>query len=209
MFEYFPNIKALNFFDLKIDLMKYASREKLFSKKYLLPSFSKLLDEKEFAKVYMAYSEKGLYFIFDIAYPFTKVYFPDYKRADSVEIFIDTRSLKTKGYITKFCHHFVFFAEDIKKHKAHEITKFKADDMHKLCLSEDLLVKSIIKPKSYLLDIFIPGFCLYGYNLQEIDTISFTYRINRYQMPSQDFGLSSREHVIETSAHLWPVLALK
>ncbi|NGX34754.1 MAG: hypothetical protein K1060chlam1_01108 [Candidatus Anoxychlamydiales bacterium] len=207
-FENFPNIKILNFFDINIDLEKYVSKAKLFSKKYVLKSFSSILNEEEFAKIYMAYNEKGLYFIFDVKTPFTKAFFPEYQRADSIEVFIDTRSLKTKGYITKFCHHFVFFAEDIKGYKAREITRFRADDMHAICGSKDLKVDSIVKPKSYMLDIHIPSFCLTGFNPIDINYLSFTYRINRYQMPPQNFSVSSNEHVIEKSPHLWAKMNL-
>lgn len=208
-FENFPNIKLLNFFDVGIELEKYLSKAKLLSKKYLLNSFSSLLNEEEFAKVYMAYDLKGLYFIFDIKTPFTKAFFPEYLRGDSIEIFIDTRSLKTKGYITKFCHHFVFFAEDIKSYKAREITRFRADDMHTLADPKDLKVESFIHPKSYMLDIFIPASSLTGFNPLEINYFSFTYKINRYQMPAQNFCLSSLEHNIEKSPHLWAKMNLK
>ncbi len=209
IFENFPNIKILNFFDIAIDVEKYRSKAKFFSKKYLLRSFSSLLDEEQFAKVYMAYDKKGLYFIFDVKTTFTKAFFPDYRKGDSVEIFIDTRSLKTKGYITKFCHHFVFFPEDVKGYKAREITRFRAEDMHVIADPKDLKVDSIIKPKSYMLDIYIPDFCLTGFDLADIDHLSFTYKINRYQMPAQHFCVSSNEHQIEKSPHLWAKLNLK
>ncbi|NGX41291.1 MAG: hypothetical protein KR126chlam4_01130 [Candidatus Anoxychlamydiales bacterium] len=207
--ENFPSIKILNFFDIFVDLEKYKSKAKLLSKKYLLKSFSSLLNEEEFSKVYMSYDEKGLYFIFDVKVSFTKAFFPEYQRADSIEVFIDTRSLKTKGYITKFCHHFVFFAEDIKGYKAREITRFRQDDMHTLADPKDLKVDSIIKPKSYMVDIHIPNFCLTGYNIADINYLSFTYKINRYQMPAQNFCVSSNEHRIEKSPHLWAKMNLK
>ena len=207
--ENFPNLKVLNFFDINLDVERYKSKAKFFSKKYLLKSFSPLLNEEEFAKVSMAFDEKGLYFIFDVKVPFTKAFFPEYQRADSIEIFIDTRSLKTKGYITKFCHHFVFFPEDIKGYKAREATRFRQDDMHTLSDPKDLKVDSIIKPKSYLLDIYIPSFCLTGYNPVDINYLSFTYKINRYQMPAQNFCVSSNEHAAEKSPHLWAKMNLK
>ncbi|HEU64332.1 MAG TPA: hypothetical protein ENH96_02950 [Chlamydiae bacterium] len=207
--ENFPSIKILNFFDIFVDLEKYRSKAKFLSKKHLLKSFSSLLNEEEFSKVYMSYDEKGLYFIFDVKVSFTKAFFPEYQRADSIEVFIDTRSLKTKGYITKFCHHFVFFAEDIKGYKAREITRFRQDDMHTLADPKDLKVDSIIKPKSYLVDIHIPSFCLTGYNIADINYLSFTYKINRYQMPAQNFCVSSNEHRIEKSPHLWAKMNLK
>lgn len=207
MYENLPNLKVLNFFDLTIDLNKLSSKTKLLNKKYLIKSFSSLLNEEEFAHVYMAWAEKGLYFLFDINYPFTKVS-SEYKKSDSVEILIDTRSLKTKGYITKFCHHFVFFSQEVNGYKAEEVTRFTGNDIHKLCDPKDLIVESIIKPKSYMLTIEIPSTCLLGYNPSELDYLSLNYRINRFEAPPQDFSISSLEHSIEKSPHLWPKFKL-
>lgn len=208
MYEDLPSVKVLNFFDLNIDCFNLSSKAKLLNNKYLIKSFCSLLGEEEFAKVYMAWSEKSLYFIFDVGHPFTKIS-SDFRRCDSVEIFIDTRSLKTKGYITNFCHHFVFYPQEIKGHKGMEVTRFTADDMHTLCDSRQLIVESMIKPKSYLLNIEIPSNCLVGFNPSEIDYLSLTYRINRFEDTPQHFSVTSVEHVIEKSPHLWAKFIFK
>jgi len=197
------DIKVLNFFDITLDCFKVISKTNLLNKKYLLESFSSLLNEEEVAKVYMGWKEDGLYFIFDINQSFTNA-FSDYRKGDSVEIFIDTRSLNTKGYVTKFCHHFVFFAEEIDGYKAMEVTRFRMDDMHSLCESKDLIVDSIVKPNSCILNIEIPANCLFGFNTKEINQISFAYRINRFEANPTHFSISSFEHSIEKSPHLWP-----
>jgi hypothetical protein len=208
MFENLPNLKVLNFFNLDIDCLKLSSKVKLFNKKYFLKSFSSLLGQEEFAEVYIAWNEKGLYFIFDVKEPFTKVA-SEIKKSDSIEILVDTRCLKTKGYMTKFCHHFVFFPQEIKGYKGEEITRFTGDDIHKLCDPKNLIVESIIKPKSYMLNIEIPSNCLVGFNPKEIECFSFTYRINRSDKPPQDFIVSSLEHNIEKSPHLWAKFSFK
>lgn len=202
MFENLPSLNVLNFFNVKIDCHKLISREKLLNKKYLVKSFSYLFDEEDLVKVYMAWDEKGLYFIFDVSQPFTKASL-EFKKTDSVEIFIDTRSLKTKGYITKFCHHFVFFAQEADGRKGYEVSRFRADDMHKLCDPQDLIVEAVDKPKAYLLSIEIPAACLIGYNPLEINYFSFTYRVNRFEKSPLHFAVSSIEHNIEKSPHLW------
>ncbi|NGX28296.1 MAG: hypothetical protein K940chlam1_00471 [Candidatus Anoxychlamydiales bacterium] len=213
--ENFPNLKILNFFDLKVDCNKLDSKAKLLiNKKYKLPSFSSMLEEDDAAKVYMSWSEKGLFFIFDVKANMedantSKLSIQDYKRADSIEIFIDTRSLKTKGYITKFCHHFVYMPQDIKGYRAKEITRFRLDDMHELSDAKDLKVDSIVKPKGYILNIEIPHFSLFGFNPHEINYLSFSYKINRYQMYPIHFNVSSFEHNIEKSPHLWAKMDLK
>jgi len=206
MFEKLSALKALNFFDLKIDCYKLASKTRLLNKKYLLKSFCSLLNEEEFAKVYMGWNEKGLFFLFDVKNIVSRVNL-NHRQSDSVEIFIDTRSLKTKGYITKFCHHFVFFPEVIDGIFGKEITQFRSDDTHPLCSSKDLIVDSMVKPRSYILNIEIPYFCLFAFNPKEVNYLSFTYRINRPNMPPQHFCISSIEHSIEKSPHLWATIS--
>lgn len=208
MYENLPSLNVLNFFNINIDCYKLISKAKLLNKKFLVKSFSSFLNEDEFAKVYLGWDEKGLYFFFDINQVFTKACFES-KRSDSVEIFIDTRSLKTKGYITKFCHHFIFFAQEVKGYKGYEVTRFTADDMHKLCDPQNLTVESFIKPKAYFLNIEIPSGSLIGYDPLEISYFSFAYRINRFENTSQHFAVSSTEHNIEKSPHLWPKFLLK
>lgn len=208
MYENLPGLKVLNFFDLKIDCYKLLAKTKLLNKKYLLKSFCDLLNEEEFAKVYMGWSEKGLFFVFDVKTGFIKTS-ADFRKGDSIELLIDTRSLKTKGYITRFCHHFVFFPSDVKGQRKMEVTRFRFDDMHKLCDPENLELHSIVKPKSYMLNVEIPALCLVGFNPVEINYLSFTYRINRYEGSAQHFSVSSLEHNIEKSPHLWAKFHLK
>ena len=65
MFEYFPKIKVLNFFDVSINCKKLVDK-KVALRKYLLPSFSKYLNQEDFAKVHMAYKASGLFFHFEV-----------------------------------------------------------------------------------------------------------------------------------------------
>ncbi|MBN2478826.1 MAG: hypothetical protein JXA94_01220 [Parachlamydiales bacterium] len=209
MFDNISSIKALNFLDLKISVNKITSLSMLINKNNLLPSFEKFLNQEKFADVYMAFSKDGIYFYFEVSHPFSKINFEEYRRGDSVEIFIDTRSLKTQGYITKFCHHFVFFPEEKKGHQAKEVTKFRIDDMHKIADPNDFIVSSKIKPQSYFIEAFLPNKVLFGFNLNERNNISFCYRINRYLQPAQTFNISLDEHIIEKSPHLWAEISLK
>ncbi len=209
MFENISKINVLNFFDIKTDIEKYVSKIKLINNKNLLANTSKFLNEDEFAKVYMTWDMAGLYFHFDVKHPFTKSTYPEVKRGDSIEVFVDTRNLKTQGYLTKFCHHFVFMAEAVQKTKGKEITRFRSDDMHKICNFDVLEVDSKISKTGYLLDVFIPKEALFGYDPSNYKTIGFTYRINRYLEPAQHFSVSSLEHNIERSPHLWASMGLK
>ncbi|OGN61429.1 MAG: hypothetical protein A3F40_01285 [Chlamydiae bacterium RIFCSPHIGHO2_12_FULL_27_8] len=199
-------INALNFFDLSLDIYKFESIAKLVSKKYLLPSFSNLLEEEEFAKVYIAYASDGIYLHFEINAPFTKGSMQETSKGDLIEIFIDSRALKTKGYLTKYSHHFVFVADE---EFGNEVTRFKFDDMHDICDRKFLKADSIIKPEKYMMTIKIDKDAIYGFNPKETKFLSFCYQINRYLLPNQTLNISSQEHKIEKSPHLWAKLNFK
>jgi hypothetical protein len=209
MFENLSALNLLNFFNTEMDIFEFENFSKLKNKKYKLQNFSKYLNQEDIVDSYIAFNKNGLYFHFDVDHPFTKSTYPEIKTGDSIELFIDTRNLKTKGYITKFCHHFVFFIEEIQNFKAKEITKFSANDMHKICDANLLKSSVTLKKNSYSIDITLPKECLYGFDIDNFSKIGFCYRVNRYLKNSLNFNVSNSEHNIERSFHLFPSLNLK
>ncbi len=167
------------------------------------------LDGEEFAEVAIGWGEEKIQLRIEIDLPFEKSDLNDYRKVDSVELFFDTRNLKQKTTLGRFCHHFVFFAEPVEGALAHEITRFRGDDVHTLCRSADLLVESIIKLKYTILNIVIPSECLHGYNPIDFPKIGFSYRINRKNGEPQSFSVSSKEVFVEKNPSLWSTLELK
>jgi hypothetical protein len=196
-----PKISFFNFFKLQVD-GKFLNNKKddLISKNHLLPSSCKFLDEQEFAKVYFGWNLEGIYLNFEI-----DLLEIEFLKDDFIDVFIDTKDLKTKGYLSKYCHHFVF--HPIREEKK-ENTKFRSDDMHKLCDDKDLsmLVKKLDE-KKYLMEIFIPSFCMYGYDPKNYQKISFSYRI-RNGLYYQHFYVTSSEYTIQKNPSLWTTLNL-
>ena len=207
MLEEFPFFLPLTFFEISFDV-KYFKKGKL-NKDYLLFSTSKYLDEEEFAKVYFGWNERGLYFFFEVEKVIEKVCYPDFRKGDSIELFIDTRNIKNYGYTTKFCHHFVIFPKKREGYHVKEITRFREEDMHRIANPLDFQVKVEESKKKYFLDLFIPSKCLYGYDTSKFDKLGFTYRINRTSKDPQHFSESSREYVIERQPALFATALLK
>lgn len=174
-----------------------------WKKHHLLPDFSDLLIEHSFAKVSMGYSEKGLFFQIEVGQGFQDCFFPDYRKGDSVELFLDTRDLKTAGFLTKFCHHFVFLPQVVDGVGAQEVTAFRSEDRHELCDGAKLKGKGKFKKNSYTLEIEIPAECLVGYDPNSFDRLGFTYRINRVSGDPQHFALSSDYLSIEKEPKRW------
>lgn len=206
-FEESPSLSPAQFFAVSADCMFCTGKLKP-SKEFLLPDTSDLLGEKPFADVYAGWNMGKLLFHFEIESPFEKIGDGDFRKGDSVEIFIDTRDMKTKATVSKFCHHFVFFPALYQNFYGREVTRFRGDDTHNLCHPEDLIVEPKIGKKSYSLSIEIPKDCLCGFDTLSFSRLGFTYRINRFGQEPQHFAVTSDEYVIEQSPATWGTLKL-
>jgi hypothetical protein len=175
---------------------------------YLLPDTSALCGETTFARVAMGWNEEGIEVYVDVHHPIEHSFFPDIQRGDSVELFFDTRDVKTSGFNTRFCHHFFFLPEAIEGSQAGEITRFRTEDAHEPCDPAELKVKTQVRSKNYSMQIFIPSQCLNGYDPEQFDRLGFTYRINRFSGNSQHFSVTSDDYQLEQQPSLWSSLQL-
>jgi len=170
-------------------------------RKQLLPDTTGLLAEKKFADVALSWNPQGL-----------SVY-AKLKKApeegDFLELFIDTRDLKTTSSITRFCHHFLIYPEEVDGLQAIEVTRFRSDDSHELADSSLFVVDTSIKHSSYEMEIGIPKEALYGYDPTEFKRLGFCYRFVRKNAPPQHFAVSSKFFSIEKHPELWASLELK
>lgn len=207
LFEDLPALSPVQFFGLTADC-QFLRGSLEPKKRYLLPSTNDLLDEESFADIYAGWNFEKLCFHFSIDVPFQKAHESDFRKGDSIELFIDTRDLKTKGSVTRFCHHFVFFPVEVQNFYGREISRFRNEDTHKLCHPEDLQITAEIHSNSYEVSIEIPSHCLYGYDPLSFPRIGFTYRVNRFEGRAQHFAVSSDEYNIEQHPATWGTLKL-
>lgn len=201
-------LTPVNFFQMSVSC-HYLECTKKFprlngrKKKYFLPDTSALCDEEHFADVAMGWNQEGIEFFFQIGQPFEEVFYPEITRGDSIEIFLDTRDVKTSGYNTQFCHHFFFLPIAIEGISAKEVTHFRTEDKHDLCNPSDLDIKGILRREGYVIHSFIPRECLHGYDPKEFNRIGFSYRINRVFQESQHFSVVSEDYRLEQQPSLW------
>lgn len=214
--EEFVPITPVNFFQISADCpylpptkdKKFPTISKTEAQKMLLPDTSDLCSEESFAEVSLGWNEEGLEAYIKVNRPFKRAFYPEVDRGDSVELFIDTRDVKTSGFNTRFCHHFFFLAEGVEGHFAGEITKFRTEDVHPLCDPSDLKVKSLVQSSGYILNIFIPSHCLYGYDPDQFKRLGFAYRINQADGFSQHYTVVTEDFPIEQQPSLWGSLIL-
>jgi hypothetical protein len=203
--EQCPPLAPLEFFSLEGEwnYSKTAPSSKLMRQKFLLPDTSEWLGEEHFADVAVAWNEGGLFIDVFVEKPFEEAIYPRFSEGDAVELFFDTRDLKTAGFPTRFCHQFVFLPQAVQGIQAQEVTHFRTEDTHPLCDASELQLSSEIGKKNYEMQIFIPAACLHGFDPKSFDRIGFNYRIHRYKGVPQHFALSSQHFSIEQHPRLW------
>lgn len=216
MFEETPiALSPINFFQISADCYSLPPTKKSFPllsgqnyQKYLLPNTSALCSEENFADIALGWNQEGIEAFVNIKRKYEQAYYPEVTVGDSVELFFDTRDVKTSGNNTRFCHHFFFLPESVEGHFAGEITRFRTEDTHELCDADELKVKVQLKDNSYQLQLFIPARCLVGYDPEQFDRLGFTYRINRSAGGPQHFSVTSAEYQLEQQPSLWSSLKL-
>lgn len=198
----------MDFFTITHDLYEVDEKKGL-QKKHRLAEFSKFLAEDSFVKSQMGWNKKGLCFAFDIDKPFEDSFYPDFRKGDSIELFIDTRDLKSAGFITRFCHHFVAFPKPIEEIYAREVTTFRTDDRHDLCDPSQIKVASEFRKKGYHIEINLLSECLYGYDPSSFERLGFTFRINAMGMDPNHFVVSSEYVGIEQHPNRWASMQMR
>lgn len=205
--EEFPVLSPINFYQMRIECSKLPTgafpQLDAKAKKYLLPDMTTLSGEESFANVSMGWTPQGIEFYVQFSVPFEDARYPDVTRGDSIEIFLDTRDVKSSGFNTRFCHHFYFLPKAVEGHQAAEITRFRTEDTHELCDPSLLKVKSKFQKSSYTMHIFIPSESMVGYDADQFDRIGFSYRINRSGGEPQHFSVLSEEFKIDQQPSLW------
>ncbi|MGE5196095.1 MAG: hypothetical protein ACM3JI_02055 [Anaerolineae bacterium] len=205
-----PPLFPVDFFNLSADIpySKTFLSKKNFSRSHFLPSTSALLNETSFADLKLAWNEEGLLVQVFARKPFEESFYPHFSGGDSLELFFDTRDLKTAGFAGRFCHHFVVLISEIQGIRALEMTRFRTEDAHPLCESQEIHIETKYESNAYQLQVCIPSSCLHGYDPAFFDRLGFTYRLNRPKKAPQHFAVSSRHYAIEQHPALWASLKL-
>ncbi len=195
----------LDFFALALSL-EYA---KAFRRLSTLPDMTPFLGEEAFADVAMGWNEDGLLVEISVNKPFEECFFPQFNQGDAVELFFDTRDLKSAGFLTRFCHHFMILPQKVGEIQAQELTRFRTEDTHPHCDPDEIKIKAEFGSRKYKLEITIPSNCLHGYDPSSFDRLGLAYRIHRFKGAPQHFSVSSKYYAIEQEAALWSSARLK
>jgi hypothetical protein len=194
--QYLRPLFPIDFFALSWTLPYYNAAKSL-PKQALLPNFCELMSEKAFAEVRMAYNEEGI-----AVHVLLK---KGVEEGDSVELFFDTRHVRT---LSRFTHHFLIEPDRDENISCREVTRFRSEETRALCDPAEVSVEGKFLKQSYEMRIFLPSHVLHGYDPQLFNQMGFTYRISRHGKESQHFALSSKEYSLPRQVSLWATLKL-
>ena len=210
MFEQEPfSLNPIHFFAISCDCHYLKPKDSLSSaKKFNLPSTQSFTQEKSFAQLAMGWNEQGLKIRMESQHAVEHTFYPNIEKGESLELFFDTRDLKSKEFNTRFCHHFFFLPKGVEGVSKGEKTHFRTEDSHPLCDPDILECQTNLGKRSFEMDIFIPSQALYGYDPNQFSRLGFTYKINRYRGSSQHFSVTSEDYQINQNPSLWASLQL-
>ncbi|MCH9612970.1 MAG: hypothetical protein S4CHLAM102_14700 [Chlamydiia bacterium] len=182
--------------------------KKLKGEKYRLGHLSDLLVEEPFAEIYVGWSPAGIALLLEVNQGFQDAFFPSVQRGDGLELFIDTRDLKSAKVIHRFCHHFVFLPKPCDEVSAIEVTRFRGEDTHELCKSDDLTCMSEFGRDRYVMQIFIPEYALMGYDPSQIQKLGLGLLLHRKGDEPLHYLASTTEFHVQRLPSLWPSFKL-
>src|SRR5262245_45581883 len=109
------SLNPVQFFALSCDCSYLSKKQQVPSLTgCALPSTQHLTREKSFAKVAIGWNEEGVGVQVQVNQPVSETFYPEIEKGDSVELFLDTRDLKSAGFNTRFCHHFFFLPQAVE-----------------------------------------------------------------------------------------------
>lgn len=203
MLEGIVPFHPLDFFQWRVKILEYKDR---FIKGHQLPLF----DLEPFSQCACGYSLNAFHLRFQIARTMKEACFPDYQRGDRIEIFIDTRSVKTARYLTRYCHHFVCFFEPIeldgKAVQAVEVTRFRGEEQHPLCDPSQIEVSTTCKKGITEMVVLFPKEILVGFEPLQFRKMGFSFKVTTAAGETQVWGAASEDFPIEQQPQLWPTV---
>ncbi|MGW8257572.1 MAG: hypothetical protein ACWGMZ_08815 [Thermoguttaceae bacterium] len=181
--------------------------------RFALPSLGELEGRKEFAQVRAAWNQTGLAFSVRVQGKSQAIWRRESKPEDSdgVQIWIDTRDVHNVHRAGRFCHRFLFLPIGAGS-RANEPTAFfpainRAKEHPRPIPRETLKVVGKKQTGGYVLDAFISGEALTGFDPQEHPRVGFTYAVVDRELGEQTLCVGSPMPYQEDPS-LWATLEL-
>jgi hypothetical protein len=182
--------------------------------KYAMPSFQAELGVgPRFADLRIAWSNLGLQFNLQVRGKKQSPWCRESRleESDGLTLWIDTRDTQTIHRAGKFCHQFVFLPQgqgaQLQSPVAELLNINRAKDNPKQPPRDALKVRSESRVDGYLMEGFIPGDTITGFDPTEHHRLGFYYAVTDRELGWQTLSLGS-DYPFQSDPTLWGSLDL-
>ena len=181
-----PSIPLGMFFRVELKLQRVNKAKKWPSLFYQFPDLKPLLSTSEHPSFAIGFDDHGLKFsISSDCRSKPKMSLDKWRSGDSLELFIDSKSLHNARTKHRFFHQFVIFPESIEEVSS-RLFRFEAEKRDNVV---QVHVESDIDEIRY--DVTIPWEVLEGFDYGETAYLGFGFRLNRTGFPALMFPVAS------------------
>lgn len=175
-----------------------------------LPDLMAIEGRENFAELYAAWSDQGLYLGLEVKGKSRyKVDPRNYWEGDCLELWIDTRDVKDSRRANRYCHHFYALpggrGKDGQSPIARQIPIDRAREQAPPCPEESIQVALRRLRRSYCLELGLPAAGLNGYQPREFGRLGFNYVLHDVALGAQSWA-AARELSADPSS--WGTLEL-
>ena len=179
---------------------------------HLLPPVA-LESRSPFAGAWMAWAPKGLWFAFDVARTRAPRVLPNrLAEGDCIEIYLDTRDIRTAHRAGRYCHKLVVAPvggpgrgrQPVFEHQ--DIARSLANPTR--ILSEQVEIASTVREDGYSIELFMPAETLTGYDVEVTRRLGLAYVIHDIERPMQVWP-HEQELPVWVDPSLWATLELR
>lgn len=179
----------------------------------LLPRLGELEGKKAFAELRVAWNEEGLAVSVRVEgkrqLPWCRDSRPD--ESDGLRIWIDTRDTHNVHRASRFCHQFMFMpagsGRNLDEPFAEHLFISRARENPKPIRAGLLKVRRDKRTDGYLLEGYVPGTALNGWDPAEHRRLGFTYAVIDREIGTQTFACGT-EFPYHEDPSLWATLEL-
>ncbi len=180
-------------------------------KSCMLPSFGELEGRPVFADVRAAWCDDGMAFNVRVVgkkqSPWCRI--TRVEDSDGFQVWLDTRNTHTVHRARRFCHRFCFLpmgeGRKLEDPIADLLPIHRALEMPKPIESSLLKVRSEQRIDGYVLEAFVPGEAMTGFDMSEHSKLGFTYAVVDRELGWQTYSVGPEFPFVEDPS-LWGTL---
>lgn len=180
---------------------------------YRIPCFAELQGIKPFAELRMAWNPSGIAVWLEVRGKQTAPWCRATRLEDSdgLQLWFDTRDTHNVHRAGRFCHRYVFMPAGGGKALSDPAGQLlpinRCREMPKIVDNKLLKLRSELRQDGYLLQAFLPGEALTGWDPAEHTKLGFTYAVIDRELSWQTFTVGP-EFPFEEDPSLWGTLEL-